>query len=311
MPLDSESQAVLQVLADRGVPPLDSLPPERARAVFNETFRTPDEDREAVDRVEDRLIPTPDGDVPIRLYAPASQRPLPALLHYHGGGWVIGDLETHDGFCRSLSRATGCAVVAVAYHTAPEHPFPAAAEDCFAALCWVAANASDLGFDGDRLGVIGDSAGGNLAAAVSLMARDRGGPALTLQVLTYPAVDASMSAPSVKENAEGYFLTESAMRYFWGHYLGDSGDPQHPYASPLAAEDHTGLPSAFVLITQYDPLRDEGEAYAQKLEEAGNYVELHRFDGTFHGFLLMGKVISAAGQALAAQAAFIRRHFGL
>ena len=224
---------------------------------------------------------------------------------------MIGDLETHEGFCRSLSRATGCAVVAVAYRTAPEHRFPAAAEDCFAALRWVAANAADLGLDGHRLGVIGDSAGGNLAAAVALMARDRGGPALTLQVLTYPAVDASMKAPSIAENAEGYFLTESAMRYFWGHYLGDSGDPRHPYASPLAASDHAGLPDAFILTAQYDPLRDEGEAYAQKLEAAGCRVEIHRFEGTFHGFLLMGKVISAAGQALAAEAAFIRRHFGV
>jgi len=305
MPLTAESEAVLQELENQGVPALDALPPTEGRALFNEVFKTQPEDQEPVARVEPLAIPAGGTEIPARLYAPEAQGPLPVLVHFHGGGWVYLNLDTHDGYCRQLANQAGVAIVAVEYRKAPEQPFPAAVEDCYAALCWVADNAAGLGLDPDRIATIGDSAGGNLAAVTAQMARDQGGPALRAQVLTYPAVDAELASPSIKENAEAPILPESALRWFWDHYLG-AADRLDPRASPLRASSLAGLPAAFVSTAELDPLRDEGEAYADKLEAAGVPVECRRYDGVFHGFMLLGKFIPEARELIADQAAFLK-----
>jgi acetyl esterase len=233
---------------------------------------------------------------------------LPALVHYHGGGWVIMNRDTHDGGCRSLSNKAGVAVLSVEYRKAPEFKAPVAAEDCYAALLWAVENAAALGIDPARIGVIGDSAGGNLAAVVALLARDRRGPALKCQVLTYPAVDATMAAESIRENANAPLLGEREMRWFWEHYIGGSSvDALDPRVSPLFATSHASLPPAFVTTAEFDPLRDEGEAYARKLADAGVPVNVKRYDGVFHGFALMGKFIPEGRQILDDQAAFLKK----
>ena len=308
MPLTAESQLVLKVLGEAGVKALDEMPPAEGRAYFNAAFATKPEDQEACARVEALNIPVAGGSIPARLYAPATSGPLPVMVHFHGGGWVYMDLGTHDGYCRTLANRTGCAVVAVEYRKAPEHPFPVPLEDCFAALKWVAANAAQLGIDAARMGVVGDSAGGNLAAAVALLARDAGGPALRVQVLTYPAVDASMTQPSVTENAAAPLLGRPQMDWFWKHYNADKADLRDPRLSPLYAEDLSGLPPALLATAEFDPLRDEGEAYAGKLKSAQVVVEYHRYGGVFHGFLLMSKIIPEAARLIAAQVAFIKQY---
>ena len=308
MPLTAQSQLVLKVLNDAGVKALDAMAPAEGRAYFNAAFATKPEDQEACTRVEDLTIAVAGGTIPARLYAPAASGPLPVMVHFHGGGWVYMDLGTHDGYCRSLANRTGCAVVAVEYRKAPEYPFPVPLDDCYAALRWVAAQASNLGLDASRIGVVGDSAGGNLAAAVSLMARDQGGPALRLQVLTYPAVDATMSAASISENAAAPLLGRPQMAWFWQHYNASQHNPRDPRLSPLFADDLSRLPPAFICSAEFDPLRDEGEAYAGKMKNAGVVVEYHRYGGVFHGFLLMSKIIPEAARLIVAQVSFIKQY---
>ncbi len=310
MPLDPQAEALLRSFDEAGLPALDALPPVEARAVFGEAFRTPPEALEPVPRLEDLRVPGRGGEIPVRLYAPSDEAGLPLLLHYHGGGWVICDLDTHDAFCRAIANAAGCAVLAVDYRLAPEHRFPAAFEDCYASLCWAMENASQLGVDAGRLGVIGDSAGGNLAAAVALHARDAGGPALAQQVLLYPALDPTLGFPSIDENAEGYFLTRSSMEWFWGHYCGDGADLRDPRLAPRCAESLSGLPPALVITAGFDPLRDEGDAYAAALEAAGCEVEHARYDAMFHGFVLMAAELDAGRDAVTQVASFVRKHFG-
>jgi acetyl esterase len=251
-----------------------------------------------VGSVVDRRIPGPAGDIPVRVYTPNGTAPFPLLVYFHGGGWVLGGIDTHDGTCRSLANGAGCVVVSVDYRLAPEHRYPAAAEDCCAATQWAAAHAAELGADARRVAVGGDSAGGNLAAVVALMARDRGGPALVLQLLIYPATDARFDTASYRDNADGYLLTAADMRWFWDHYLGDSGRGAEPYASPLRAADLSGLPPALVITAEFDPLRDEGEAYAKRLEDAGVASRLSRYDGMIHGFFGMGQMIDRANAAV-------------
>ncbi len=309
MPLTAESQAVLKVLADKGVQALDALPPSEGRVYFNAVFKTPPDDQEPVTRVEDKRIPVEGGSIPARVYAPASSRPLPALVHFHGGGWVYLNLDTHDGYCRQLANKAGIAVVAVEYRKAPEFKAPIAAQDCFTALKWVAANAAALGIDASRLGVVGDSAGGNLAAVVAQMARDNQGPSLKCQVLTYPAVDGTMQSASIKDNATAPILGEREMNWFWNHYIeGSALSVKDPAVSPLFAKSHAGLAPAFVSTAEFDPLRDEGEAYAAKLKSAGVPVETKRYNGVFHGFMLMGKFIPEARQLIADQTAFLKKY---
>jgi len=310
MALDAQTAALLQQLEQAGMPPLDSLPPEQARTIFDAAFTPPVDGREPVARVEDITLAGPAGAIPARLYAPASEEPLPCVLFFHGGGWVIMSVETHDPICRALANQGRCAVVSVDYRLAPEHRFPAAADDCYAALLDVAKRAASLGIDASRLAVAGDSAGGNLAAAVALMARDRKGPALALQVLIYPAVDPACDTVSCKENADGYLLTLSAMHWFWGHYLGAERRAPNAYAAPLLAESLRDLPRAYVISAEYDPLRDEGEAYARRLEQAGVATELVRHEGTIHGFVGMADAIDQGKQAIANIAARLRSVFG-
>jgi acetyl esterase len=230
------------------------------------------------------------------VYTPAGEGPLPVVVYFHGGGWVIGDLEVVDQPCRQLASAAGAIVVSVDYRLAPEHRYPAAFDDSYAATVWVGAHAAEIGGDPARLAVAGDSAGGNLAAAVALAARDRGGPELAAQLLIYPVTDFNFGTASYQDNREGYLLTKGSMQWFWAHYLGAQDLDKDPYACPLRADSLVGLPPAYVATSEYDPLRDEGEAYARRLEEAGVAVTAKRFDGMLHGFFwMLAAVPSAAG----------------
>jgi acetyl esterase len=263
----------------------------------------------AVARVENRTVPGPAGNIPVRIYWPDGSGPFPVLVYYHGGGFVLCDLDSHDATCRLLTNGAGCITVSVVYRLAPESKFPAAPEDCYAATCWAAENAAELGGDPSRIAVGGDSAGGNLAAAVPLMARERGGPALVHQLLIYPVTTSDLDAPSYTENAEGYMLTREAMAWFWSHYLVDAADGAHPHASPLRAQELSGLPPATVITAEFDPLRDEGEAYGQRLSEAGVDVDVRRYDGVIHGFFAMVGALPHAQQALDQACARLRGAF--
>jgi acetyl esterase len=305
MPLDPGLKLVLDQLAANPGPQLHELPVEQARAFFDQMQLPRPEVKIAA--VEDRKIPGPAGTLPVRVYRPEGSAPFPALVYFHGGGWVIGSLETHDGACRDLANRIGCVVVSVDYRLAPEARFPAAAEDCYAATKWVAENAKALGVDARRIGIGGDSAGGNLTAVVALMARDRKGPALRHQLLIYPVTDADFTRPSYRENAEGYLLTTKAMEWFWNHYVPEPARRTEPLAAPLRAKDLRGLPPAFVLTAEYDPLRDEGEAYARRLQEAGVPTRLQRYDGAIHGFFAMGLLAEVARRAVDDAAAEVKQ----
>jgi len=237
----------------------------------------------------------------------ASGTALPVLVFYHGGGWVIGDLDTHDVQCRQITAEAGITVVAVDYRLAPEHKFPAAVDDAWAATRWVVAHASELGVDARRVAVAGDSAGGNLAAVVAIMARDAGGPAIALQVLIYPVTDVGAESKSYRDFAEGYMLTRDGMRWFTNHYLKSPGEAQDWRVSPLRAASLAGLPPALVITAGFDPLRDEGAAYASRLTDAGVQVDYINYGGMIHGFMPMGKLISTGNRATSHVAASLRQ----
>lgn len=241
--------------------------------------------RPEVARVRDIEMSSEFGTIPARLYYPGQAQKLPVLVFFHGGGFVLGDLETTDPVCRQWTNGTGCLLVSVNYRHAPEHKFPAAAHDAYAATRWVSEHASEIGGDPSRIAVSGMSAGGNLAAVAAIMARDRGGPPIAFQLLWVPVLDSTMDTTSYRENAEGYGLTRAGMAWFWGHYLSDPADGVNPYASPAHAPDLSNLPSAFIVAAQYDPLRDEALAYADRLKRAGNRVEVRYYEGMVHGFL--------------------------
>jgi acetyl esterase len=283
MPVHPEAQQLLTLLEQAGLPPFEESTVPNARAA-GQGFVELQGEPAPVDDVADRTVPGPAGDIPIRVYRPAGHGPLPVVVYYHGGGWVIGDLEVVDRPCRLLASAAQAVVVSVDYRLAPEHPYPAAFDDCYAATVWVAANAGELGVDSVRLAVAGDSAGGNLAAAVALAARDRGGPEIAAQLLIYPVTNFDFGTESYRENADGYLLTRGSMQWFWAHYLGAQDVPKDPYACPARADSLAGLPPAYLASAEYDPLRDEGEAYGRRLELAGVPVTAKRFDGMIHGF---------------------------
>ncbi len=309
MPLDPQAQVLLDKIAAANVPPLHELTVEEARQANAKLFITGLEP-EAVGAIEDRVIPGPAGtghDIPIRVYRPEGDGPFPILVYFHGGGWVVGSLETHDAQCRALTTGASCVVVAVDYRLAPEHKFPAAVEDCDAATQWVSDHAASLGGDPARIAVGGDSAGGNLAAVVALRARDRGTPYLAFQLLIYPATELHGGTPSHRENAEGYLLTRDAIEWFRDHYLRSDADVSHPDASPLLALSLDDLPPAFIITAAFDPLRDEGEAYAARLQEAGVPVILKRYEGMIHGFFNLGHVLDQGRQAIEDCAAELRR----
>jgi len=264
---------------------------------------------EPVARVLERVAPGPDGEIPVRLYLPDDMRPAPVLVFFFGGGWVLGSLAAVDPVCRRLANATPCAVVSVAYRRAPESPFPAALEDCYAATSWIAEHGAELGLDRDRLAVGGASAGGNLAAAVALLARERGGPALAFQLLVYPPLDHRADTPSLQEPLDPLFFGREDLAWCWSHYLAEPADGDNPLASPLRAQDLCGLPSALVITAELDPLRDQGERYATRLSEAGVPSELVRFDAAVHGFFSKADRFDAAAEAQALAAAALRRAF--
>lgn len=308
MPLDPQAKALLEQLQSMGGPQLHELPVPLARQAMAAMagMQGPGEE---VARVENRKIPGPLGDIPVRVYSPAGQAPFPVLVYFHGGGWVIGDLETHDRTCRALANGAGCMVISVDYRLAPENKFPAAAEDCYAATLWVARNAESLGVDAGRIAVGGDSAGGNLTAVVALMARDRKEPQLCFQLLIYPVTDGACDTPSYNENADGYLLTRDAMLWFWNHYVRDARDRENPYASPLRVESTRGTPPALVQTAEFDPLRDEGERYAALLRDDGVDVTLTRYDGMIHGFFGMTALLDQAKTAMNQAATALRRAF--
>jgi acetyl esterase len=298
-----EVQQLLDMIVAMGAPPMNEQSVEQAREALRGIALMRGEDAE-VGEVIDRSIPGPDGDIPVRIYVPVGGAgPHPALVWLHGGGWVIGDLDTAEGTCRSLCQRAGVVVVSIDYRLAPEAPFPAPFDDCIAATRWVAANGSELGIDTDRIAIGGDSAGGNLAAAVALALR--GDVALRHQLLVYPATDLTLSHPSMDENAEGYLLTRASMEWFTGHYLGDV-DPKDSRISPLYADSFAGAPPATVITAEYDPLRDEGEAYAAALRDAGVAVEAIRYDGQIHAFFGFVGMWPDADDANARAAAALR-----
>lgn len=231
-------------------------------------------------------------------------------MYFHGGGWVLGDLDTHDGFCHALAKTSGCLVVSVDYRLAPEHRFPAAVEDAYAATKWVADNAVAIRADRGRLAVGGDSAGGHLAAVVALMARDRSGPRIDLQILIYPITDCNFDTPSYLENQDGYMLTRNLMQWFWNHFIENEVDARHPYASPLQASDLSNLPEALIITAEYDPLRDEGEDYGQKMAAAGVNVRVSRYPGMMHAFVRMLARLDAARDALKEVSEMMQAVFG-
>jgi acetyl esterase len=310
MPLDPQAKFVLDQLTAQGGLSVEDMTPAEARKAF-ESLRMPFPG-EPVARIENRAIPGPAGELPVRVYTPdaAAGGTAPAVVYYHGGGWVIGSPDTHDNFCKALANRAGAVVVSVDYRLAPEHRFPAAAEDCYTAARWVAEQGDELGVDGERVAVAGDSAGGNLSAVVALMARDRGELELRQQVLIYPVTDHDFETPSYRDNAEGYLLTRDAMRWFWDHYVPDPARRSDPYASPLRAEKLAELAPALVLTAEYDPLRDEGEAYAARLRDAGVPVELTRYDGQIHGFAGLLDILDAGKRAVDQVGAALRAALG-
>lgn len=271
---------MIEMMGAVPAPELSSLSPEGARQFSEGIFPEPAEPEPVGDVME---LSVSDEGVPIRVYVPEREGPYPTLVYYHGGGWVIGDLDSHDETCRVLASEADCLVVSVDYRRSPEHKFPTPLEDCYTALEWVFENAESMQIDTDSVFVGGDSAGGNLAAAVALLARDNEGPEIARQVLVYPVTDYGFDTPSYEENGDGGLLSRADMEWFWDHYLRDEIDGKNPYASPLQAQRLEGLPPATVITCGLDPLRDEGAAYAKRLEEAGVPVTHHNYEDCIHG----------------------------
>ncbi len=295
-------------MAVSGAPPLSSMSAVQARQALL-TMRELAGSPEPVGKVEDRKLPESAGNVTVRIYTPLGNGPFPILVYFHGGGFVTGGLNSLDAPCRALVNKIGCLVVSVDYRLAPEHPFPAAVDDAYAATRWGADHAEEIGGDATRLAVGGDSAGGTLAAVVALMARSRGTPKLLYQALLYPNTDASMSSASILENGQGYGLDKDTLVWFYNHYVPHDADRKNPHLSPLWAQDLTGLPPALVITAEFDPLRDEGERYAARLKEAGVPVESTRYDGMIHGFFQMAGALDAGKKAIEQTAAALRMAF--
>ncbi len=299
MPLDPHLAAVLDMLAAGGAPGMAEGSVEEGRGQYlalTAGIRTP-EHVVPVREATDRTVPGAEGDLKARVYRPEGDGPFPVVAFFHGGGWVIGDLDTHDNMARNVCRGANAVVVSVDYRLAPEHPFPAAADDAVAAARWIGEHPEEFEGDG-RLAVAGDSAGGNLSAVVAQQLRDSGGPQVAAQFLIYPSVDARGEYPSRVENAKGYFLEQETMEWFFGHYSTDPAHDRDPRLSPLHHASLEGLPPAVVVTAEFDPLRDEGEAYAEALRAAGVEVQVKRFDGMIHGFFDMGPISPGAQAAI-------------
>jgi acetyl esterase len=305
MALHPQCKAFLDMLAAAGGPPLEQLPLDEARKLPYQMIDAGGPE-EPVSQVDTRVIPGP-VPIPVRVYRPTLDQDLPALVYFHGGGFVICNLDTHDRLCRNLANASGSVVVSVDYRLAPEHKFPAAAEDAFAATRYVAEHAAEFGVDPNRIAVGGDSAGGNLATVVALMARERGGPSLKFQLLIYPVVDFDDDSPSMREYGQNHFLTRESMEWFTSSYVATAVDRRAPYASPWYATDLHGLPPAMVMTAECDPLRDQGEAYGRRLQEAGVAVVIKRYDGMIHPFFSLSGIIDAGRVAIADAGSAVRQ----
>ena len=310
MPLDIQMKSLLDAMASAKNPAFHTLTPQEARRIA--AARPQVGEPETVAKVEDRQIPSAAGGIPIRVYTPAGVPPFGVLVYFHGGGWVLGNIAMTDQPCRLLANASGCMVVSVEYRLAPEHKFPAGPEDCYAATKWVSDNATGLNLDPKRIAVGGTSAGATLAAAVALMARDRGGPHLAYQLLVYPATTTELSTASHSQFAKDnyYILSQADMEWFWGLYLAHDDDSKNPYACPALAKSLSGLPPAFVITAEYDPLRDEGEAYAVRLSCEGVSTILKRYDGVTHGFFGMPGILEKAKVAIGDAADALRSAIG-
>ncbi|WP_431232107.1 alpha/beta hydrolase [Mycolicibacterium psychrotolerans] len=284
MTLDPQIASMIGTL-DSGFPPVHTMTGAQVRAAIRDRF-VPNPNPEPVSHVVDRRVEVADGIVGVRIYRPESDGPLPILVYSHGGGFVFCDLDSHDGLCRNLANSIPAVVVSVDYRLAPEHRWPTAAEDVFAATRWAAAHAAELGGDSSRIAVGGDSAGGNLAAVTTLMARDRDSVDIAAQLLLYPVIAADFDTESYRRYGRGYYNPRPALQWYWDQYVPAVEDRQHPYASPLQA-DLTGLPPAVVVLAGHDPLRDEGIAYADALAAAGTPTTRCSFDGGIHGFMTM------------------------
>lgn len=311
MPLDPQVRQWRERRISAQVRPLYTQTLAEARAADLAEIRAGGGNPEPVHQVLDLQAPATGGPVPLRLYRPDGQERLPALVYFFGGGWTLGQVDTCDGICRTLANAVGCVVIAVGYRLAPEHKFPSAVNDCYDAVSWVAEHAEELGVDPGRLAVGGDSAGGNLAAAVTLLAKQHGGPALAAQLLVYPNTCHGADTPSLRENDDPSMFNRRSVDWYWGHYLASPDDGKDPLASPLLATDHTGLPAALVITAEYDPLRDEGEEYAHRLQAAGVPTELSRYDGMMHGFFLMYPTLDGGRRAVDHAVEFLRARLGI
>jgi acetyl esterase len=305
-----EVRVLVDLFERQGAKPYDQMGVVRAREVTLASAANLQRDRLAVDRVDDLVVPGPAGRLPVRVYHPRRGQRLPLLVYLHGGGWVTGGISVVDRPCRRLAEAAGCVVAAVEYRLSPETQYPGPLEDVYAATCWLAAQREDLGVRPDRLVLAGDSAGGNLVAATTLLARDRRGPQITDQVLLYPALlapgDDSPFASYI-DNGDDVVLSRSSMEWFWGQYLVRPSDGVSPYASPLRATDLQGLPRALVVTTGLDVLRDEGQAYAKRLLGAGVDTTAVHYEGVVHGFLWMDRYVPEATAVLAEIAEYLQR----
>jgi acetyl esterase len=307
MPVDPQIQTLLD--KGTGVPATHTLPVHVARAQYEArtALMAP---AAGIAAVREQTIVGPAGPLRIRIYTPHGTGPFPLLVFCHGSGFVLCSLDTHDGMCRNLCAGAACVVASVDYRLAPEHKFPAGIDDCLHATRWAAAHAAELGTDPMRIAIAGDSAGANMAAVTALRVRDEGGPLLCGQLLLYPVTDYHMpGTPSYAENAEGYGLTRETMKWFWDHYLSDPSEGAHPHAAPLRAPVLAGLPPAFVITAEYDPLRDEGELYAERLRAAGVPAALSRYDGVNHGFMFWVGVVDKAGRAMDESCGWLRAAF--
>lgn len=306
MPLHPQAERFLKSLHALNLPAIELTSVEVTRELLLAGISKPPADSPPLARVEDRLIEGPGGPLRIRIYTPLETPLRGCGLYFHGGGWVLNSIETHDEVVRRLAAGSGCVWISADYRLAPEFPYPAPLDDCYAVLKWAAAHAEELGFDPQKIVVSGDSAGGNLAAALCLLTRDQGGPAIQFQALIYPITDCDFTRPSFRENAEGYFLTTSQMVWFWDQYCPDVARRREPYASPLLG-DLRGLPSALIMTAEYDPLRDEGEAYAAALNHAGVPTTLIPFPGLIHAFVRRVETFDAAREALAIISTAVRK----
>ncbi len=310
--LHPRARSLLDLLDKGTVPATHTLAPDDARAFYLARRALTQPAPPEVAEVRTLQVELPHVALAMRLYRPLGSQAetrLPVLVYFHGGGWTMGDLDTHDVLCRELANGAGCSVVSVDYRLGPEHRFPAAVDDCIAATRWVHEHAGELGVDPQRLAVGGDSAGGNLAAVVAIAARDEGSPPICFQLLIYPATDMRRTHDSHQVNGQGYLLTKDTLAYFHDHYIDDPVHDQDWRASPLLHADLRRLPPALVLTAGYDPLRDEGLAYSQRLTEAGNRATHVCFERQIHGFIMMGRVIDEANEAVAMCAAAVARAF--